>query len=83
MTIESLEAFTRMVQVDPELFEKLTLARAAATVEVAAAAGFDFTLDEARAAIEETSSELNDERLEAVAAGLLRTHLPVARRPPE
>ena len=83
MTTESLEAFIRMVQVDPELFEKLTMARAAATVEVAAAAGFDFTLDEARAAIDETASELNDERLEAVAAGLLRTPFPITRRPSE
>ncbi len=83
MTVESLEAFTRMVQVDPGLFEKLTMARAAATVEVAAAAGFDFTLDEARAAIDRTSSEMNDERLEAVAAGLLQTPFPITRRPSE
>lgn len=81
MSIESLRAFGRKAQVDRELYENLMNARAAATVKVAADAGFTFTVEEARGLIDEVSVDLSDEQLEAVAGGLIGMPLPVMRKP--
>lgn len=83
MSIESLRAFGRKVQVDRELYEELANARAAATVKVAADAGFAFTVDEARALVDQVSTELADEQLEAVAGGLVGMPLPIRTKPNE
>lgn len=81
MSTESLRAFGRKVQVDRALYEKLMMARAAAAVKVAADAGFTFTVEEARALIDEVATELNDEQLEAVAGGLIGMPFPITRKP--
>ena len=76
MSIESLQAFRRRVQVDGELFEALMAARAEAAVKVAAEAGFSFTVEEARALVDEVAAELSDEQLEAVAGGMVGMPFP-------
>ena len=83
MSIDALKAFGRKVQVDPQLYEKLMNARAAASVQVAAEAGFTFTVEEARAAIQEASDELTDEQLEAVAGGLIEAPVVILKKPSE
>ena len=80
MSLESLREFGRRVQVDRELYEKLMNARATAAVEVAAKAGFTFTVEEARALVDEVSAEMSDEQLEAVAGGLLGMPIPTTRK---
>ena len=81
MSLESLREFGRKVQVDRELYEKLMKARAAAAVKVAADAGFTFTVEEARALVDEVSAEMSDEQLEAVAGGLIGMPVPTTRKP--
>ena len=81
MSIESLQAFGRKAEVDRELYEKLMNARAAAAVEVAANAGFTFTVEEARSLIDEASVELSYEQLEAVAGGLIGMPFPNTTKP--
>lgn len=76
MSIESLQAFRNKVQVDRELFEDLATARAEAAVKVAAEAGFSFTVEEARALVDEVTAELSDEQLEAIAGGLMGMPMP-------
>jgi predicted ribosomally synthesized peptide with nif11-like leader len=83
MSIESLQEFGRKVQLDRELYEKLMYARALATVKVAADAGFTFTVEEAKALVDEVSAELADEQLEAVAGGLVGMPLPPRTKPDE
>lgn len=78
MSRKSLDAFRRSLATDAELLEKVRQARLAATVQVATAAGFEITAEELAAVVEEVSSELCDERLEAVAGGLL--NVPVSTR---
>ena len=81
MSLESLREFGRKVQVDRELYEKLMKTRAAAAVKVAADAGFAFTVEEARALVDEVSAEMSDEQLEAVAGGLIGMPVPTTRKP--
>ncbi len=81
MSTESMRAFGRHVQVDGELYEKLMSARAAAAVQVAAEAGYTFSVEEARALVDQASAELADEQLEAVAGGLVGLPLSVMTRP--
>ena len=81
MSLESLREFGRRVQVDRGLYEKLMNARAAAAVEVAASAGFTFTVEEARALVDEVSAEMSDEQLEAVAGGLIGMPIPTPKKP--
>ena len=71
MSSDDLQAFRRRVKVDTLLHEALKRARAEATVVVGASAGFTFTAEEVLSSVDEASSELNDEQLEAVAGGLL------------
>lgn len=78
MSRESLNAFKKRLETDAELLAKVRQARLAATVQVATDAGFEITSEELAEAVEEVSSELCDERLEAVAGGLL--NLPLAAR---
>ena len=72
MSTEDLRAFRRRVQVESLLHEALKRARAEATVAVGASAGFTFTAEEVLSSVEEASTELGDEQLEAVAGGLLK-----------
>ncbi len=71
MSSDDLRAFRRRVQVDSPLHEALKRARAEATVAVGASAGFKFTAEEVLSSVDEASTELSDEQLEAVAGGLL------------
>ena len=71
MSSEDLHAFRRRVQIDSKLHEELKRARAEATTAVGASAGFTFTADEVMASVEEASTELSDQQMEAVAGGLL------------
>ena len=71
MSLDDLQSFRRRVQVDSPLHEALKRARAEATVAVGASAGFTFTADEVLSSVDEASTELSDEQLEAVAGGLL------------
>jgi predicted ribosomally synthesized peptide with nif11-like leader len=71
MSLEALEAFRKKMRVDARLLEELRNANAAAMVRVASAAGFMFTVEEARAAIDDASAEVTDEQLEAIAGGLI------------
>ncbi len=71
MSSEDLRTFRRRVQVDSLLHEALKRARAEATVAVGASAGFTFEVEEVLSSVDEASTELNDEQLEAVAGGLL------------
>lgn len=77
MSRAALDAFRNKVEETPALREKLLIARAKATVQVAAEAGFSITLQEARDDFTCAGTELNDERLEAIAGGLLQ--MPFAR----
>jgi len=82
MSIESLEAFGREVQINSGLHEKLMIAQARATAEVGTEAGYSFTVEEARTLIDKASAELSDEQLEAVAGGLVGLSFPIkADRP--
>jgi predicted ribosomally synthesized peptide with nif11-like leader len=76
MSEESLRAFARKAQLDKGLNEKLMDACASAVVKVAADVGFTFTVEEARALIDEVSAGLSDEQLEAVAGGLIGMPFP-------
>ncbi len=71
MSSDDLQAFRRRVQVDLPLHEALKRARAEVTVAVGASAGFTFTVEEVLSSVDEASTELSDEQLEAVAGGLL------------
>ena len=71
MSSDDLQSFRRRVQVDSRLHEALKRARAEATVAVGASAGFTFTAGEVLSSVDEASTELSDEQLEAVAGGLL------------
>ena len=71
MSSDDLQAFRRRVQVDLPLHEALKRARAEVTVSVGASAGFTFTVEEVLSSVDEASTELSDEQLEAVAGGLL------------
>ena len=77
MSLESLQAFRRKVQIDSQLHQSLRRARAAATVAAGASAGFEFTVDEVLSLVEEATAELSDEQLEAVAGGLLSMPFPL------
>lgn len=77
MSREALDAFRNKVEKTPVLREKLLSTLANATMVVAAEAGFSITLEEARDDFTEADTELNDERLEAIAGGLLQ--MPFAR----
>ena len=72
MSLDDLGAFRRKVQVDTRLHEALKRARAAATVAVGASSGFTFTAEEVLSSVDDASTELSDEQLEAVAGGLLQ-----------
>ncbi len=72
MSQEALDAFRRQLDETPSLREKLLNAQAKATVEVAAEAGFSITHEEAHDDFSKADTELNDERLEAIAGGLLQ-----------
>ena len=56
----------------PAFFKKLLFARAKATMEVVAEAGVNTTIEEARGYFAKADTELNEERLEAIAGGLLQ-----------
>lgn len=71
MSSDDLQNFRRRVQVDAALHEALKRARAEATVVVGASAGFTFTAEEVLSSVDEASTVLSDEQLEAVAGGLL------------
>ncbi|MCH8149644.1 MAG: Nif11-like leader peptide family RiPP precursor [Planctomycetes bacterium] len=71
MSSDDLQEFRRRVQIDSRLHAALKRARAEATVAVGASAGFKFTPEEVLASVDEASTELSDEQLEAVAGGLL------------
>ena len=71
MALDDLQNFRRRVQLDSQLHDALKKARAEATVVVGASAGFSFTVDEVLSSVDEASTELSDEQLEAVAGGLL------------
>ncbi len=71
MSLEALHNFRRRIQLDSELHESLKKARAEATVAVGASAGFSFTVEEVLESVDEATTELSDEQLEAVAGGLL------------
>ncbi len=71
MSSDDLQTFRRRVQVDSSLHEALKRARAEATVAVGASAGFTFTAEEVLSSVDEASTALSDEQLEAVAGGLL------------
>ncbi|MCH8241276.1 MAG: Nif11-like leader peptide family RiPP precursor, partial [Planctomycetes bacterium] len=71
MSSDDLQNFRRRVQVDSRLHEALKRARAEATVAVGASAGFTFTAGEVLSSVDEASTVLSDEQLEAVAGGLL------------
>ena len=71
MSWDDLKNFRRKVQLDSRLHDALKRARAEATVAVGASAGFTFTAEEVLSSVDEASSELSDEQLEAVAGGLL------------
>ncbi|MCH8149642.1 MAG: Nif11-like leader peptide family RiPP precursor [Planctomycetes bacterium] len=71
MSSDDLQGFRRRVQVDSRLHEALKRARAEATVAVGASAGFTFTAEEVLFSVDEASTALSDEQLEAVAGGLL------------
>jgi predicted ribosomally synthesized peptide with nif11-like leader len=77
MSQEALNAFRRKVEEMPALREKLQSARAKATMVVAAEEGFAISLEEARDDFTKADTELNDERLESIAGGLLQ--MPFAR----
>ena len=71
MSLDDLQSFRRRVQLDSQLHDALKKARAEATVVVGASGGFSFTADEVLSSVDEASTELSDEQLEAVAGGLL------------
>jgi predicted ribosomally synthesized peptide with nif11-like leader len=71
MSQEALEAFRKALETNPGLLEQIRQARVAATVQVAVAAGFEITVEELGDVIQESGAELSEERLEAVAGGLL------------
>ena len=71
MSWDDLKNFRRKVQLDSRLHDALKRARAEATVAVGASAGFTFTAEEVLSSVDEASTELSDEQLEAVAGGLL------------
>ena len=77
MSSDDLQNFRRRVQVDSRLHEALKRARAEATVAVGASAGFTFTTGEVLSSVDEASTELSDEQLEAVAGGLLEMPFPL------
>ena len=71
MSSDDLQDFRRRVQIDLRLHDALKRARAEATVAVGASAGFTFTAEEVLSSVDEASTELSDQQLEAVAGGLL------------
>ncbi len=71
MSSDDLQDFRRRVQIDSQLHDALKKARADATVAVGASAGFTFTTEEVLSSVDEASTDLSDEQLEAVAGGLL------------
>lgn len=72
MSIQSLETFMAKVEQDPELKQKLTDQAdengipLAAVAKLAAEKGYEFS-------VEDISSELSEDQLDAVAGGLART----------
>lgn len=75
--------FRTKVEQDPELRERLLAARAEATVKVAADAGFTITTEEARREFPTVTEDLSDDRLEAIAGGLLDMPFALDELPPE
>ena len=71
MSSDDLHAFRRRVQIDSKLHEELKRARAEVTAAIGASAGFTFSAEEVLDSVEDASTELSDEQLEAVAGGLL------------
>jgi predicted ribosomally synthesized peptide with nif11-like leader len=71
MSMEALHSFRRRIQLDSKLHDSLKKARAEATVAVGAFAGLNFTVEEVLDSVDEATTELSDEQLEAVAGGLL------------
>ena len=71
MPLDDLGAFRRRVQLDSFVHESLKKSRAAATVAVGASFGFTFMAEEVLSSVDDASTELSDEQLEAVAGGLL------------
>ena len=75
MSVENVKAFFEKVAEDKELQEKLKAlaereeAMYADLVQIASAAGFEFTTADARKAHVAAASELSDEELDAVAGG--------------
>ena len=71
MSSEDLREFRRLVQIDSRLHEELKKARAIATVAVGASVGFTLKVEDVLSSVDEASTALSDEQLEAVAGGLL------------
>ena len=84
MSVEQVKAFFQKVKEDPTLAQKLKTAQAAYTgdksdkelivavvvIPVAAAAGFNFTLDDFKSFVDNSESEASDEELDAIAGGI-------------
>ena len=71
MSSDDFRAFRRRVQVDSPLHEAMKRARPEVTVAVGASAGFTFMAEDVLSSVNEASTVLSDEQLEAVAGGLL------------
>ena len=71
MSLDDLQTFRRRVQIESPLHQALKRARAEATVAVGASDGFTFTTKDVLSSVNEASTELSNEQLEAVAGGLL------------
>ena len=83
MPVEQAKAFVAKVKEDPELAQKLKDAQAAYTgdksdkdaafativLPVAAAAGFNFTVEDFKAAFDKGEGEVSEDELDAVAGG--------------
>ena len=80
MPVEQAKAFVAKVKEDPELAKKLKDAQAAYTgdkdaafativLPIAAAAGFNFTVEDFKAAFDKGEGEVSEDELDAVAGG--------------
>lgn len=89
MSVEQVKAFFQKVKTDSALAQKLKYAEAAYTgdtsdkelivavvvIPIAAAAGFNFTLDDFKAFVDNSEGEASEDELDVIAGGInIRCH---------